>query len=381
ADLISLAAREHPSAEFIDFGTGFHPIAAAQVRSYTTPEPYTCRTPECDVLESAIDAALERIAGDSADRLNILISDLWLDNRSHRESVEVALGTPLRRILESGRAIGVIGIRAPFKGPIYTATPGVGTYTGASERPLFVIVAGPDAAVQRLYRALAEAQSPALSQDRLRFSLFSTALPDPAVQPQLAAQGAGISSWPTRLAPGLAKLPAYRIDRPRAQSLGGSLGAEIDPGEGLPAGLVWSGEPFRNTQVWQLTGQDDLSRCSAGMWTKVVPLQNPWSDSEGGRARFSVTPQAVGRLNPGIHYVAAELGATGLKAGGGQTGWMREWSVSEEDLPAFAASRPARFKALKLDRLGNILESQLAARLEGQNRATRRFALILNVEQ
>jgi hypothetical protein len=382
ADVISLAAREYPEAEFIDFGTGFHPIAdAAEARRYTTPAPYTCRTPECDVQESAIDAALERIAGDSADRLNILISDLWLDNRSHRESVEVALGTPLRRILESGRAIGVIGIRAPFKGPIYTATAGVATYQGASERPLFLIAAGPDAAVQRLYRALADAQSPALSKDRLRFSLFSTALPDPAAQPQLAVQGAGIAKWPTRLASGAATLPAYRIDRPRAQSLRGSLGAELDPAEGLPAGLVWSGEPFRSTQVWQLTGQEDLSRCSAGMWTRVVPLRDPWAEAQDGRARFSITPQAVARLNPGTYYVAAELGATGLKANGGETGWMREWSVSEEGLPAFVASRPAQFKALKLDRLGTILESQLAARLQGQRRTTRRFALILKVEQ
>src|ERR1051325_6614944 len=134
------------------------------------PGPYNCRG--CDNQESRIDSVLNEIARPGAGRLDILITDLWLDNRSFVGSAQVALGVPLQKILRQGRSIGVIGINAPFSGPVYDI-PGAPTYMGARERPLFVVMVGDVDRIRALRAALLQSRSPALQEGRVEFALFS----------------------------------------------------------------------------------------------------------------------------------------------------------------------------------------------------------------
>ena len=104
--------------------------------------------------------------------LSIVITDLWLDNKSFSGSPQVALGQPLRAALQNGLAIGVIGIMSPFEGAVYDI-PEVGTYRGAKELPLYVLAIGPEEDVSSLQIALSESASPSFSKQAMRHSLFS----------------------------------------------------------------------------------------------------------------------------------------------------------------------------------------------------------------
>lgn len=384
ADLLRLFERNLPAVaatnEYHAFGAQISdPLGGDELPSFSTPAAYNCRG--CDNQESHIDEVLDRISRSNANELNMVITDLWLDNRSFRGSDEVALGEPLRTILRSGRSIGLVGIRAAFRGPIYDV-PGAGTYRDAQERPLFLLMVGPAETLAQIQRQLAESGSPALSADRLRFSLFSAGAFYPAREAGLTPRGRGVGPATILRSPSQRETPQFRMNLEHAEARGGAImGAST--AEPRLGGAVWEGEPFEQTRVWQLQNESTLSSCAPGTWAELPAIRGAWRPAGGpGRFGFGIDHRIGTRLPaPGTYYLLAELGVTGVSAPNPGTAWMEEWSLAPDQAASFVSQRPSVFRTLNLGRLRNILDEDLKRQNAGRTRITRRFGFLLRLEQ
>lgn len=388
ADILRLVDRlgreQSVPVEFAAFGREIVAIPReAALGPYSRQERYNCRGGGCDNQESRIDNVLDGVASMPRDALSVVVTDLWLDNLSFAGSSQVALGGPLQDVLRQGKAIGVLGSMAPFAGPIF-GVPGAGTYRGARERPLFVIIVGPPAAVVKLKDRLLQSESPHLAAERVRFSLFSTdmALP-PLGPPKLRPIGGGVARRSV-LGPGiLAGVPQYRLQRGLALQQGGSIRASHDPSAAFPEGAVWSGPARLTTRVWRLSDPADLEKCAAGTWREIPRLSDAWRPDgpESGTAEFALDSRSTAPLADGnIYYVLAEMGTKGLAVPNPQTQWIRDWSLSPADSAAFAADQPETFKALNVASLAELMEREVA-RQRPSGVTALRFGFIVQIDR
>lgn len=388
ADLLRLFERQlptvAPAVDYRAFGADIDEAALelSALSLFASPAAYNCRA--CDNQESHIDKVLDEIARAPGTAMHLVVTDLWLDNRSFRGSDEVALGEPLRAILRSGRAVGVIGIRAPFSGPVYNVPgiPGGNVYRDARERPLFVLMVGPPDSLAEVHRRLIESRSPALAPDRLQFSLYSAALSDAAPELGVATRRRGASRVRALRAGNLREQPQFQIALNYAEQGRGSIEGAFSLAPRTDH-MVWQGDVAERTRVWQLQREDALDQCPADTWVELESLRGAWRPSgEPGRFIFSVDHRLGERLPaPGTYYLLGELGVSGLTVPNPQTGWMEEWSLSPADAPAFVRDRPELFKALNLGRFRAILDEELQRQLENRTRMTRRTAFLLRLEQ
>jgi hypothetical protein len=383
ADLLRLLERQLPtiaaSAEYRAFGADIsEPLQPNELALFSAPAIYNCRS--CDNQESHIDEVLDEIVRAPKEVMHLVITDLWLDNKSFRGSDEVALGEPLRDILRSGRAIGLIGIKAPFRGPIYEV-PGVGTYSKAEERPLFLLMVGPAESLALVHRRLAESESPALAPDRLEFSLYDGALSEAPLESSVAARGRGAAPATVIRAAAYRKEPQFQLGLDHAAQGRGTLEATFD-WTPQARSTVWQGDLVQQTRVWSLQSEDMLAECRAGTWRELPPLPGTWRPAgEPGRFRFSVDHRLGDRLSaPGPYYLLAELGVRGLVVPNPQTSWMEEWSLSPGDAPAFVQQGPAAFKALNLGRFRTILDEEFQRQQDQKVRLTHRTGFLLRLE-
>ena len=109
---------------------------------------------ECGFQESRLDAVLAKLATpESRELFNVVITDLWLDNSELVGSSRLALQGPIRSILADGRAIGVLGVAAPYSSQVYDIPNASGTATipagRVEQRPVFALLIGPLARLSR----------------------------------------------------------------------------------------------------------------------------------------------------------------------------------------------------------------------------------------
>lgn len=378
ADLLTLIAREGgTTTEYFSFGREIQPIEAGRaVEAYSTPAPYNCSN--CDNQESRIDAVLGEIAAKEDVGLAVVITDLWLDNRSFAGNPQVALGGPLQEILRKGHSIGVIGIQAPFAGPVYDV-PGFGTYRGAKERPLFILAIGDDERILALRNRFRQSGSPAL--ENTRFALFSSKDSDASAPPPLHVTGGGGVTGHSVLGPGrLANVPQYAMSLDTARARQGTIRASIDLGERVRDGFVWHGPIDARAQAWKLSQPADLDQCNPDTWRRFATLQRVWRQgASDGEAIFELTSN-IGQtlVPPGTYFVLAEVGTSGLAVPNPDAAWMREWSISSEGAQALAAERSEAFKALDLASFAELMERQLADQLK-DGRVMRRLGFVIQI--
>lgn len=336
----------------------------------------------CDNQESRLDDVLSEIANDRSPGLRVIVSDLWLSTSAFKGSTEVALGGPLRRILagqngKDQRSIGIIGIRAPYRGPVYEV-PNVGTHRGARERPLFVILIGTRREILSAYKSLMESRSPAFAEERVHFSWFG---PQPAADWIGDLQQASLSG---------STLPAALLTSPETpilqieasvkdlQSGKAGLSLAVDPAKRVIPGAVWQGQPSGFTRVWRRAGK----RCGAGAWESAPPLRGAWhttaSDDGKPGANLILDRRSAADLLPGHTYlVTGSYTTRTVDPNSDATRWMREWSVSPEQAPSVANRNPAFFPALNLGELAAILEKGTQDQQPEGGRPLATFAFIL----
>jgi hypothetical protein len=354
--------------------------------SLATRASYTCQGERsCDNRQSRMDSVLNAMAASDPSSLNVMVTDLWLDDESFVGSPQVALGGPLRALLRQGRSIGLVGVRAPYSGPIYDL-PSKGKYVGASERPMFVLLVGPRSMVLGAYAALAKSGSPSFTPERTRFSLFS---PAPAQTWLGAASGvhaSGAAALPTSVLPtdAVGGLPQYRFRMAAAQSGGGAVAAHVDAGGRILPGAVWTGPLTAATKVYLLQDEHGLGRCSASAWQSYPALRGAWKQSSGSSsaADFSFDSRTGAGVVPGRDYlVVATLGARTVTRPNPADAWIREWGFSPDDEKNYVAKKPKFFKTLNLGDVAGLLESALAETTPAQGRDLAQFGFIVKVER
>jgi len=377
--LIQSRSSGYKDVNYYAFGSQIRPIPAENAQQYATTAPFSCKG--CDNRESRLDAVLNAAVDAGPDTLSVVITDLWLDNRSFAGSPQVALGQPLRRALGNGSAVGVIGIMAPFNGAVYDV-PGIGTYRGASELPLYALAIGPEEDVAALQIALAQSGGPSFASARMRYSLFSTAPNNPFIATQLRAVGAGASPANVLPARAVQGLPQYSIDSNVARAQKGQLGRTIDVLETLRAGLVWRGEIAERTDVWRLIDAENLQACAPGTWQRISAIPGLWKPrGSSDRATFSFGHEISRQLRPGnIYFLETHLGSNGIGVPNVANQWMREWALDEANASSLVEAGRGPFKTLNLADLATIMEQELARQSDnGREAAT--FSFILKVER
>lgn len=375
--LIANHARKNGGARWFRFGEAVAPLASGN--ALATTGFYRCRGQTgCDNLESRIDTVLARIAGRTDPGLSIVVTDMWLSNTAFQGSAEIALGQPIRAILAKGQSIGLIGLRAPYAGPVYDV-PGVGTHRGARQRPLYVMLIGSRLEVLSAYRDLSRSGSPALAAERLRFALFT---PEPASDWLGAAAPFQITGdvTPMRLidGEGAEVVPQFRVSLEDLRSGRAQLRAPIDAKAMILPGAVWRGPLGARTRVWRRAGD-----CASGAWIQEPPLSGAWSvaDVNAGAAVLTLNGVSTAGLVAGGDYlIQADLTARALEAAPPETKWMRDWSVSPERARSVSAARPDFFPTLDLAALAEQLEAGLRDTAPPNGLPLATATLILRVE-
>lgn len=368
------------------FGSKVRPLDAAGSVQLVQEAAYQCPPGQvCDNQESRLDAALAEVRKAPADSLSIIVSDLWLSSSTLATTGAVAVGAPLVAMLGEGRAVGVLGLRAPYQGGVYDLPSGA-DYTMSGRRPLYVLLIGPTERVEALRRWYAQDGTAGFAEGDARFSLFTL---DPveagsAEQPAVQLTGGAVAQKPflppsagIALSQVVLNAEAAVRERVRPGPAGpSSLSVAVDPEDRVRAGAVWRGPTAGRTQVWRLRGQP----CAAGAWTPMGDLQGGWS-GPGGRSFSLPAAEAAARLPKGGDYLlVGALQRTALNTPNSANGWMRDWSFNSSTEAAVLRGRPEFFPTLNLAETARQLETALGEAATRRPVALGGFAVAVRVQ-
>ena len=368
ADLVRLLPAldgiDHHAVSAARFDRRMHDVPMAQLSAMEGAAAYLCpRTaPDCDRNESHLADPLDAIAAErtGAGALSLVLSDLWLDDRTLRTSGTAALARPLDAILESGRAIAVYGFESPYAGRIADLPSGRRDVT-ARRHPFYLIAVGPTARLAALDAALATSASPAIARafasGRVGRALFT---PEPragelADDRPLVAQGAKSLAETTFLKV-RAGVGVQQFALDRSAALRAAI-AKPEPGavwRGIPAnafrpGAVWRGPVTGTTAVYRLVSE----RCDARDWQPLSPMRGGWSG--GASPGFTLDPANAARLPTGDYLLVGRALRVSLDQPNRATAWMRDWSF-DADTEAAAVNRPV-MPTLRLAEIARLLEA------------------------
>lgn len=356
--LPQLASSVAERLQFFAFGKTIRPLSIAELGAASNPRFYSDP-------DSRIQDVLARMDALPADEIGILLTDLFLTGEEVFGGA-AAIRAPLARILDSGRSIALAGIRSGFSGTVYDI-PGVRTYTGATERPFYLLATGPGPVVSRLLRRL-EVEllaplAPAADGEPRQHAVIFQHDPyraGPAHLPLLPSEKA-------ELAPALA--PDLGPDVSRVRFLGTAglasaalpLAALADPHALLPdrfevAERLWA-EPL---------GRDARTACGE-RWVAVhsLPkLARVLPDGPDGAPVLQIGGAALGRVTPGVTFLLhARVNTASLSDAPAKTAWVRAWNLEARDAEAFVSSRPRLFRTLNLREIVSMLEGLVRDRL------------------
>lgn len=317
------------------FGDRIAPIVG-DIDAYSRPDVYaTPKASPCGNQTSRIDRVLAEVRKQPVGSLALIVSDLWLDGSEMASDPAVALGVPLKAMLEEGRAVAILGVEAPFQGRI-TGVPGLGggSFAGATKRPLFILLIGPEADLVRMIQGLRGSGAPSFSGKRLNVALFR-GRGRPRSVPLPTVRGGGISGRPG----------AYQIDKKLLAQQQGRLERLVPGNERLLPGTIWQG-PLSGIALVELQNKQ-------GGW-QILPKPLPvWSKSSDQRSlQFRLDAVSLTGLPAGSYRITALMGNKGIARPNPDTNWLREWNLSPTEKP-----QPGFVKALQLTVLADILEA------------------------
>lgn len=337
------------------FGSAIKPLALSDLGRATRPEFF-------GEQDSRIQDALARMDALPADEIGLLVTDLFLTGDEIFGGAS-AIRAPLARLLESGRAIALMGIRSGFAGTIYDI-PFVRTYAAASERPFYLLASGPAQLLARLMRRietelLAPLSPPPDGQPRYHAVLFThTPLPGgPAaltVKPREQAQP--LPPPPLDLPPDIAAI--------RFPAAAGAASAEVPIATlGEPYALL--PDRFRIEQsLWLAPPRNSVACPDRWVEARSFPAVFQLGTAANGAPMLTIGGPSLGQLTPNVFFLArARIIGTGLSDAPVSTAWVRAWNLETREAEAYVATRPQMFRTLNLREIVSMLEGLVRDRM------------------
>jgi hypothetical protein len=396
-DLVSLTVG--PSAALgghvrtLFFGAAIHPVAPDALSRLATVDAYVCAhtDPDCDNMETHLDAVLNAIAAAPTDRLSVIVTDLWLSNNELISSREVALGVPIRRIFAGGRSVEVMGVQSPYVGPIYDI-PGVPQAPAwTKDRPLFLVIVGPLDKADLFRRLLVDLQTPSFAAVHVHTAVFTTEQPPAASVPTLSGAASSSAMRPASVLDPHYRLNAQQFDVRPADALRLAAGqaaysATIRASDSIPTDWAWRGPLVGKARIWMLTSPDQLARCTADgalAWRDAGDFPGAWTVAgadQAGALTIDPASPAIAHLAPGRDYlIVAQLLRGPMQHPSPATQWMRDWSFEDADGPRLVAASPQVFPTYKLAETAALLETGLESAQDGAARPLLSLPVLIRV--
>ncbi len=375
-------------AAYTLFGRDLHPLPAGREDLLASDAPYACHAPAlpCDNQETRLDRVLARIKAQPADHLAVVVTDLFLTGQD-LSAGPAALSGPLSDMLASGRAIGVVGVRAPYAGPVYDI-PNAPPFAGATSHPLFVVLVGPVERVVAFHERLGRLGGGFSGRGGgwSLFTLHPLAPKTAGARPLAVTPGAALAEAPVlppRAGLDVQQLVLRRGAALRSLARGGEAGEAAftaHPADEARPGAVWSGALEPVVRLWR--ARSAAAVCHKGAWTAVGRLPTGWS-VDGPAPRFVLRPaEAAAHLPPGgVYLLAASLERPRLETPNPADRWMRDWSFDASSAPAVLARRPAFFPTLNLGETADLLEEALDQASSRAPASAGGFAAVVRVDR
>ena len=166
---------------FQKFSNNIKPIGTNEVANAIQKSFYQCHagvTPlECTKKKSKISKVFNIIAKQNSENSNlfIIVTDLALKEEELIDKGLQEIEAPLKKTLDSGKSIGVFGIKSKFNGKIW-GLPSGGNYDRALERPFFMIMVGDQEVILKLKKILESELFNEVQDENYYFSLFTNDL-------------------------------------------------------------------------------------------------------------------------------------------------------------------------------------------------------------
>jgi hypothetical protein len=310
------------------------------------------KPPECPatgfIQTSQLDLALERIKdrhavsgdGRSSGRLSVVVTDLFLTGDGKTGELSRAL-KPIETILQSGSAVGVLGVRVPFRGKPdpWEKEEAYRDKDYAGRMAAYVLMIGHSNHIEQLRSYLAGAS---LNKEvstggwdgagELHFHLFTrnrfAAIVDASA---LHREDGGV----------LATSPAPLVDVAQPLAVLRSINLQSGARWGAKAEIpqlagTWPMSLTASTETWS------FDRKTAGCpmrWSKLPSLVQ--ARAEGSVLKLAFETERLHRLTPRLTHFSRVDVATESDPEPHPPAWLAKWSISESRVRALAAAKPA----------------------------------------
>jgi hypothetical protein len=155
------------------------PIPVSGLLQVGNPEFYQCPNgiplADCNRTKTHVGNFISLAANLPASSFFVLASDLSIDGNLLLDNKTGSIKKSLETIIQSGRAIGVLGYKVPFTGTIF-GLPSGRRYTDAHSRPVFLLAIGARDKVLRFHQLLKDDFGDRLSDEDNNFLVFTNQL-------------------------------------------------------------------------------------------------------------------------------------------------------------------------------------------------------------
>ncbi len=328
--------------------------------------------------ESHIEDVLDRIGSEDPGHLAIVLTDLFLRREDVRGDSSAAI-SPLSRALDQDRAVGILGVRSGFNGPVYDL-PGVqGAYPLQGSRPVFALLLGPAASVRSLMLEVEEQFSRMARPPEHHGLVFARDVLGKVRTMETLGRAAVKTSRGVRR-PGRAIVSSLPLPQQFVlQSSHGGIELDLELESGQPAFSPPMGELTARTRQWVRYPADEA--CEFSSWEEANPVRSPVSFGENGRSirLFDPENQREPALANALYVTEVRIDATRLRAQPERNRWFYDWSFDAEETSDLLAENPSFFKTLNLRRFYDVLQEITSDAI--RDRPVANLVLAVHVEE
>lgn len=356
------ALLDFPDIETFGFANEIGEATPVSLAQLARGVPGAC--PTCGRTETHLNSLFRHIAENRSSGVAAVVTDLWLANTDILGNGARTYIDPIEAILASGQAIGVVGIRAPYQGPIYDMPDG-GSFNGAYQyRPIFVLLVGEPGEVTQIFEDVQRGVLIDEAPENWSYTLYTSDLVAPGRPSRLRFEPMPGIAGRERLINFEGVEDQFRIDGralDRAGREASTSGTDVSAGISIgfdPTGLSYP-ESALQPQVVYETRSEGLAEtslaCHATAWfpalegTDTVTVSGTQPVYDIGRGELQALPRG---LLYGVRFQ--------IRSGAGhldpqEDAWLESWSFSAVAAPEIRATDPEFFPVLNLTQFRRVL--------------------------